>query len=87
MTSVPLLDMMCRMADSTPVAQDNHLDTVTTITAAADVLVASNPLWSHGRILLQTASHATLLYNGTLCSIWHGEVVALKLALMCICRV
>ena len=52
------------------------MDTVATITTAADVLVASNPLWSHGRILLQTATHAALLYKGTLCSIWHGEVTA-----------
>ncbi len=50
------------------------MDTVDTITTAADVLVASNPLWSHGRILLQTATRAALLYKGTLCSIWHGEV-------------
>lgn len=73
------LDVMRRKAHGAVVAQDNHMDTVATITAAANGLVASNPLWSHGRILLQTASHAALLYNGTLCSIWHGEVDTVQL--------
>ena len=71
------LDMIGRRAESVSITQDNHMDTAATITAAADVLVASNPLWSRGRILLQTASHAALLYNGALCSVWHGEVVPL----------
>ena len=54
--------------------QGNHMDSAAAIRTAADTLVASNPLWSHGRFLLQTDSYAALLYNGTMLSLWHGQV-------------
>lgn len=54
--------------------QADQMDSADTIRAAADTLVSSSPLWSHGRVLLQTASYAAFLDNGTLCKIWHGKV-------------
>ena len=54
--------------------QDKHMDSTEAIRAAADSLVSSNALWSHGRILLQTASCAAMLYNGVLCCVWRDKV-------------
>ena len=54
--------------------QDKHMDSTEAIRAAADALVSSNALWSHGRILLQTASCAAMLYNGVLCCVWRDKV-------------
>ena len=54
--------------------QADQMDSADAIRAAADTLVSSSPLWSHGRVLLQTASYAAFLDNGTLCKIWHGKV-------------
>lgn len=54
--------------------QVDQMDSADAIRAAADTLLSSSPLWSHGRVLLQTASYAAFLDNGTLCKIWHGKV-------------
>ena len=59
---------------SVSMIQVDHMDSADAIRAAADTLVSSSPLWSHGRVLLQTASYAAFLDNGTLCKIWHGKV-------------
>lgn len=50
------------------------MDSTEAIRAAANALVSSNALWSHGRILLQTASCAAMLYNGVLCCVWRDKV-------------
>ena len=54
--------------------QGIQMDSTEAIRAAADALVTSSSLWSHGQVLLQTASCAAMLFNGTLCSVWHGRV-------------
>lgn len=68
------VEALCRKTDRDLLMQGNHMNSAAAIRTAADTLVASSPLWSHGRMLLQTDSYAALLYNGTMLSLWHDQV-------------